>query len=182
MKNIIIRWSVFFVCLFVVYFVANAKVHAIAQANLQSAMVVNLPQYTKQELLDEQQRLFENDVLVLADVIQKHLTEGAPCPVCGSREHPACKGESTSSADDSLAVGVAEKIRQLNTEMQKVNSEMDRYGLAKDRACNAENAATEEIDSAKQSLGYSCTAPHPTIVGYQDKPNSSFTWPKIGRT
>lgn len=53
MKNIIIRWSVFFVCLFVVYFVANAKVHAIAQANLQSAMVVNLPQYTKQELLDD---------------------------------------------------------------------------------------------------------------------------------
>ena len=104
----------------------------------------------KQELLDEQQRLFENDVLVLADVIQKHLTEGAPCPVCGSREHPACKGESTSSADDSRAVGVAEKIRQLNTEMQKVNSEMDRYGLAKDRACNAENAATEEIDSAKR--------------------------------
>ncbi len=55
MKNIIIRWSVFFVCLFVVYFVANAKVHAIAQANLQSAMVVNLPQYTKQELLDDVQ-------------------------------------------------------------------------------------------------------------------------------
>ena len=53
MKNIIIRWSIFFICLFVVYFVVNAKVHAIAQANLQSAMVVNLPQYTKQELIDD---------------------------------------------------------------------------------------------------------------------------------
>ena len=53
MKNIIIRWSIFFICLFVVYFVINAKVHAIAQANLQSAMVVNLPQYTKQELIDD---------------------------------------------------------------------------------------------------------------------------------
>ena len=53
MKNIIIRWSVFFVCLFVVYFVINAKVHAIAQANLQSAMVVNLPQFTKQELIED---------------------------------------------------------------------------------------------------------------------------------
>ncbi len=53
MKNIIIRWSVFFICLFVVYFVINAKVHAIAQANLQSAMVVNLPQYSKQELIDD---------------------------------------------------------------------------------------------------------------------------------
>ncbi|MCR4662844.1 MAG: M23 family metallopeptidase [Endomicrobiaceae bacterium] len=53
MKNIIIRWTIFCVCLFVVYFVINAKVHAIAQANLQSAMVVNLPQYTKQELIDD---------------------------------------------------------------------------------------------------------------------------------
>ena len=53
MKNIIIRWSVFFVCLFVVYFVINAKVHAIAQANLQSALVINLPQYSKQELVDD---------------------------------------------------------------------------------------------------------------------------------
>ncbi len=53
MKNVIIRWSIFFICLFVVYFVINAKVHAIAQANLQSAMVVNLPQYTKQELIDD---------------------------------------------------------------------------------------------------------------------------------
>ena len=52
MKNIIIRWSIFVVCLFVVYFVINEKVHAIAQANIQSAMVLNLPQYTKQELID----------------------------------------------------------------------------------------------------------------------------------
>ena len=52
MKNIIIRWSIFIVCLFVVYFVINEKVHAIAQANIQSAMVLNLPQYTKQELID----------------------------------------------------------------------------------------------------------------------------------
>lgn len=53
MKNFFIRWSVFFVCLFIIYFVVNAKVHAIAQANLQSAMVVNLPQYSKQELIDD---------------------------------------------------------------------------------------------------------------------------------
>ena len=53
MKNIIVRWTIFFICLFVVYFVINAKVHAIAQANLQSAMIVNLPQYTKQELIND---------------------------------------------------------------------------------------------------------------------------------
>lgn len=55
MKYFIGRWSVFFVCLFVVYFIVNAKVHAIAQANLQSAMIVNLPQYTRQELITDVQ-------------------------------------------------------------------------------------------------------------------------------
>lgn len=53
MKNIIFRWLIFFILLMISYFAIDSKVHAIAQANLQSAMVVNLPQYTKQELIDD---------------------------------------------------------------------------------------------------------------------------------
>lgn len=53
MKKIIGRWSLFFIILLIAYFVINSKVHAIAQANLQSAMVINLPQYTKQELIED---------------------------------------------------------------------------------------------------------------------------------
>jgi DNA repair exonuclease SbcCD ATPase subunit len=41
----------------------------------------------KQELLDEQNELFRNEVLVLANVIQKHLVEGEACPVCGSKNY-----------------------------------------------------------------------------------------------
>jgi len=51
MKNIIFRWTIFAICLFVFYFLINSKVHAIAQANLQSALIINLPQYDKEELV-----------------------------------------------------------------------------------------------------------------------------------
>ncbi len=50
-KNIIIRWSVFCILLIAVYFIVNAKVHAVAQASLQSAITVQLPSYTKEELV-----------------------------------------------------------------------------------------------------------------------------------
>ena len=51
MKNIIFRWTIFAICLFVFYFLINSKVHAIAQANLQSALIINLPLYDKEELV-----------------------------------------------------------------------------------------------------------------------------------
>ena len=109
--------------------------------------VFKLQSETKQGLLLEQQKLFENDVLVLADVIQKHLVEGAPCPVCGSREHPACKQSENVSVNESGAVNVAEKIRELNGRMQKVDSALNQCEIAKTRAKTAENAATEAIGS-----------------------------------
>jgi hypothetical protein len=40
MHKIVIRWTVFFICLGGVYFFINSKVHAIAQANLQSGVIV----------------------------------------------------------------------------------------------------------------------------------------------
>jgi len=55
MKKIVSRWSLFLVGLLIVYFIVNSKVHAIAQANLQSAMVINFPQYTKEELITDVQ-------------------------------------------------------------------------------------------------------------------------------
>ena len=101
----------------------------------------------KQSLLLEQQKLFESDVLVLADVIQKHLVEGVPCPVCGSREHPACEHAKSVSVDESSAVNAAEKIRELNGKMQKADSALNQCEVAKTRAKTAEKAATESIGS-----------------------------------
>lgn len=51
MNKVIIRWTVFIVCLCCIYLFINAKVHAIAQANLQSALVVNLPTFARDELV-----------------------------------------------------------------------------------------------------------------------------------
>lgn len=102
----------------------------------------------KQELFEEQQKLFENDILVLADIIQKHLVEGAPCPVCGSKEHPACNQQAGSiSIDESSASSVADKIRDLNLRLQKADAFMAQCEIDKNRATTAQNAAIESIDA-----------------------------------
>jgi murein DD-endopeptidase MepM/ murein hydrolase activator NlpD len=52
LRNLMIRWTAFFIVLAVVYFVVNSKVHAVAQASLQSALTVTIPVYTKDELVN----------------------------------------------------------------------------------------------------------------------------------
>jgi len=104
----------------------------------------------KDRLQEEQQELFRNDVLVLADVIQKNLVEGEPCPVCGSREHPACTHSMTPAvgeSDASRAIDVAAKIRDLNGRMQEVESALTQCDVEKGRARTAENAAVQNIES-----------------------------------
>ena len=101
----------------------------------------------KQKLFEEQQELFENDVLVLADVIQKHLEEGKPCPVCGSKEHPACSHSEAVVADESRAVDAAAKIRELNDRMRAVDTQINDFKNAKNRAETAETNANKNIES-----------------------------------
>ncbi len=51
MKNLLFRWTIFGICLFCIYFFVNSKVQAVAQANLQSALTLNFPIYTKNQLI-----------------------------------------------------------------------------------------------------------------------------------
>ena len=101
----------------------------------------------KQELLEQQNELFRNDVLALANVIQNHLEEGKACPVCGSTEHPACSHSNETVADKSSVSNTAEKIRELNTKLQDADAKLGQYENAKSRALTAGNAASENIES-----------------------------------
>ena len=84
---------------------------------------------------------------MLANVIQKHLAEGEACPVCGSKDHPACSHVENNLADESDVGDTAERIRKLNAEMQNADTRLGRCALDIDRAKTAENAAVENIDS-----------------------------------
>ncbi|WP_290739599.1 SbcC/MukB-like Walker B domain-containing protein [Fibrobacter sp. UBA3718] len=101
----------------------------------------------KQELLEQQNELFRNDILALANVIQNHLEEGKACPVCGSTEHPACGHSEETEADKSRVRNTAEKIRELNTKLQDADAKLGQYENAKSRALTAGNAASENIES-----------------------------------
>lgn len=101
----------------------------------------------RQELLEQQNELFRNDVLALANVIQNHLEEGKACPVCGSTEHPACGHSNGTVANESSVTSTAEKIRELNTKLQDADAKLGQYENAKSRALTAGNAASENIES-----------------------------------
>ena len=96
---------------------------AVAQIQVEQEMALA----NRGRLDEELQGLFRNDVLVLANIIQKHLEDGDPCPVCGSMEHPACNGavhENSPASDEARAVDVASKVRELNAKIQNAESEM----------------------------------------------------------
>ena len=101
----------------------------------------------RQQLLNQQNELFKNEVLVLADVIQKHLVEGEACPVCGSKDHPACNHSDCATPDDASAVNVAAKIRELHSQMQEADNKLHECELNLSRATTASNAANDNIDS-----------------------------------
>ena len=112
-----------------------------AEESLKSANTL------KQELLEQQNELFRNDVLALANVIQKHLVEGEACPVCGSKDHPACDHAENVPVDESGVSSTAEKIRELNGKLQSVDGKLSQCETAKSRALTAGNAASENIES-----------------------------------
>lgn len=101
----------------------------------------------KQQLLEQQNELFRNDVLALANVIQNHLEEGKACPVCGAKEHPACDHSNGTVTDESRVTSTAEKIRELNTKLQNVDAKLGQCENARSRALTAGNAASENIES-----------------------------------
>lgn len=105
----------------------------------------------KQQLLNEQNELFKNDILVLTEIIQKYLEDGKECPVCGSKEHPACAVEKNTSADDSCVSSVAEKIKVLKIKIQNVENKIKDYEILKNSAIANEKSACENLESlAKQ--------------------------------
>lgn len=120
----------------------------------------------KGELLQEQNELFKNEVLVLADMIQKHLQPNAPCPVCGSTDHPACNAAHTPEQPDAnaaahpgnmqpdanaeAAADTAAKIRDLNSRIQTAEGKITKFETEKARAEAAVNAANEAIETAKR--------------------------------
>lgn len=104
----------------------------------------------------EQLELFNSDVIILADVIQKHLVEGEPCPVCGSVEHPCCKAqgdsEGTDNHVDNRASDVAQKIRSLNERFEfERSAKAGIEGDIRQNKANLENA-TSGLACAKDAF------------------------------
>lgn len=130
--------------------IEKCKVQETALATRLSDAEANI-----KKIEQEQLQLFNNDVVVLAGVIQKHLEDGVECPVCGSREHPACngKGASAASAEENLRTAdTASRVRMLG---DKMNDARDALNLVKrDVETNLQqmHSADENLLNAKRNF------------------------------
>jgi len=102
---------------------------------------------------EEQLQLFNNDVLTLASVIQKHLEDGVACPVCGSVDHPSCKENFEVEHGEELVSDVASKIRKLNEKLNTAKAEL--HAVEGEVRANAEKLqnAKKNLDEAEKTNG-----------------------------
>ncbi|SHH90908.1 exonuclease SbcC [Fibrobacter sp. UWH9] len=78
-----------------------------------------------QDLKNQKEKLIQQDLPVVVLELREHLKDGCECPVCGSKEHPACDGHAHPVVEGIESLnGLAENLRTLNGEIDKTSSKL----------------------------------------------------------
>ena len=73
------------------------------------------------ELQQEKERIVQNDIPVIVAELRSRLSEGGECPVCGSKEHPACHHDSKAIAGGTEALGnFADTLRNIDEKITAI--------------------------------------------------------------
>ncbi|MCF0223048.1 MAG: AAA family ATPase, partial [Fibrobacter sp.] len=82
------------------------------------------------DLKAEKEKIVQDDIPVIVAELRERLSEGCACPVCGSKDHPACNGTVEKSTENGAAAlnDFAQKLKHLdgligNAEISKAQSE-----------------------------------------------------------
>lgn len=76
------------------------------------------------EINQELQKLVSAEFLSISLLIRNQLKENAPCPVCGSKNHPSCECESAEYKTDSENLKVAADVSSLHKKLEATEKQL----------------------------------------------------------
>ena len=104
----------------------------------------------EQSLMGERSKLIENNLTVIVDVLQESLSEGAPCPVCGSKAHPYCEDSKATNSNECFeneekVTDIAKKLKEIIKQLETTTKEKNNHSVQI-------NSLTNEIKELKNKL------------------------------
>ena len=102
----------------------------------------------------EYAKLIENNLTVIVDVLQGSLSEGAPCPVCGSKTHPYCEdSKATNSFEkDEKVTDIAKRLKEIIKQLENTTKEKNNHSVLINSLTHEINDLNKKLSEARSTL------------------------------
>ena len=112
---------------------------------------------TEDSLMQERGSLIENNITVIVDVLQGNLSAGAPCPVCGSKNHPYCEDsngseKATNTENDEKVTDIAKQLKEINKQIDNIRKDKNTHNVLITGITNEIEALNVKIITAQNTL------------------------------
>lgn len=108
----------------------------------------------EQSLMGERNKLIENNLTVIVDVLQGSLSEGAPCPVCGSKTHPYCEDSKATNSfeNDEKVTDITKRLKEIIKQLENTTKEKNNHSVLINSLTNEINDLNKKLSEARSTL------------------------------
>ena len=111
----------------------------------------------EQSLLNERSKLIEDNITVIVDVLQENLSDGIPCPVCGSKNHPYCDNNkdtvnNKSFENDEKVTDITKRLKEIIKQLENTTAQKNNHSVLINSLTNEINDLKEKIITAQNTL------------------------------
>ncbi len=112
---------------------------------------------SEDSLMQERGNLIENNITVIVDVLQEKLSDGTPCPVCGSKNHPYCEDSNVSekainSENDEKVTDIAKQLKEINKQIDNIRKDKNTHTVRITGITNEIETLNGKISTAQNTL------------------------------
>lgn len=127
------------------------------------------------DLKAEKEQIVQNDIPVVVAELRERLSDGCACPVCGSKEHPACHGTAENHVKNGAAAlnDFAQKLKKLDGDIGAAEIAKAQSEALLETACGKLTDLKDNLSSGKNRLAEllqqlnAMVAPWKMVVGVE---------------